>query len=75
MLQGMQSQSGDGGGGGMAENPEYPAFLAQAVGVEVEIKAGGSGIKAPRINRPAAEIKALSNVLRFTYQRLLKAQA
>ena len=47
MLQGMQSKSGDGGGVGMAENPENPAFLAQTVGVE--IKAGGSEIKTPRI--------------------------
>jgi hypothetical protein len=47
MLQGMQSKSGDGGGVGMAENSENPAFLAQTVGVE--IKAGGSGIKTPRI--------------------------
>jgi hypothetical protein len=45
MLQCMQSKSGDGGGVGMAENPENPAFLAQTVGVE--IKAGGSGIKTP----------------------------
>jgi hypothetical protein len=48
MLQGMQAKSGDGGGVGMAENPENPAFLAQTVGVEIEIKVGGFGIKAPR---------------------------
>jgi hypothetical protein len=68
MLQGMQSKSGDGGGVGMAENPENPAFLAQTVGVEVKVE--GTGIMIPR-KRPSAESKALSNV----HRRLLKAQA
>ena len=43
----MQSKSGDGGGVGMAENSENPAFFAKTVGVE--INAGGSRIKTPRI--------------------------
>ena len=44
MLQGMQSKSRDGGGGGMAENSENPAFLPQAVRIEVKIKGAGIGI-------------------------------
>jgi hypothetical protein len=72
VLQGMQSKSGDCGSVGMAENPENPAFLMQTVGVEIKTEATGTAI--PR-NRPSAEITPLSNVLRFTHQRLLRAQA
>ena len=35
VLQGVQSESGDGGGFGMAENAEHAAFLAQRVAVQV----------------------------------------
>ena len=37
MLERMQAERGDGGGVGMAENAEDPAFLAEAVGVQVEL--------------------------------------
>ena len=43
MLERMQAQRGDGGGIGMAENAEYAAFLAQAVGVHVEIEGAVGG--------------------------------
>ena len=33
MLERMQAERGDGGGIGMAENAEHPAFLAEAVGI------------------------------------------
>ena len=46
MLQGMQAKRRDRGGGGMAENSKNPAFLPQAVGIEVEIKTARSGILA-----------------------------
>src|ERR1019366_9149690 len=71
MLQGMQSKSRDGGGGGMAENSENSAFLPQTVGVEVKIEAAGTGILA--IQRPSAKIKALSGVLRFTHRQPLQS--
>ena len=37
MLQGVQSERGDGGGLGMAEDAEHPAFLAQGVAVQIGI--------------------------------------
>ena len=37
MLQGVQSERGDGGGLGVAENAEHAAFLAQRVAFEVGI--------------------------------------
>ena len=40
MLQGMQAERGDRGGVGMAEDAEHAAFLAQAVGFEVEVENG-----------------------------------
>ena len=36
VLQRMQPQRGDRGGVGMAEDAEYAAFLAQAVGIDIE---------------------------------------
>ena len=73
MLQGMQSKSRDGGGGGMAENSENPAFLSQAVGVEVKIESAGTRVlpiqRLPPIQRPSAKIKALCGVLRFTHRQ------
>jgi hypothetical protein len=38
MLERMQPKRGDGGGVGVAENAEYAAFLAQAVGIHIEIQ-------------------------------------
>ena len=40
MLQRMQSQRGDRRGVGVAEDAEYPAFLAQAVGFGIERQSG-----------------------------------
>jgi hypothetical protein len=37
MLQGVQSKRGDGGGVGMAEDAEHPAFLAQRIAVQIVI--------------------------------------
>ena len=37
MLQGVEAERGDGGGVGMAEDAEDAAFLAQTVGVQVEV--------------------------------------
>ncbi len=41
MLERMQAERGDGGGIGMAENAEHAAFLAQAVGIQIEIEVEG----------------------------------
>ena len=37
VLQSVQSERGDGGGLGMAEDAEHPAFLAERVAVQVRI--------------------------------------
>ena len=57
MLQRMQAERRDGGGVGMAENAEDAAFLAQPVGVEVEIAAqitGSASMTAPAMSGRAA---------------------
>ncbi len=45
MLQGVEAEGGDRGRIGMAENAEHPAFLAQAIAIEIEIvgRAYGTG--------------------------------
>ncbi len=42
MLQGVQAERGDRGRIRMAENAEHAAFLAQPVGVQIEVEGGGS---------------------------------
>jgi len=37
MLQSVQSECGDGGGVGMAEDAEHPAFLAQRIAVQIVV--------------------------------------
>src|SRR5208283_1466651 len=47
MLQCVQAERGDGGGVRMAENAEHAAFLAQPIGINIEIAAyvaGSAGI-------------------------------
>ena len=38
MLQGVQAERGNGGGFGMAEDTEHTTFLAQPIGVQLQIK-------------------------------------
>ncbi len=51
VLQGVEAEGGDRRGLGMAENAEDAAFLAQAIGVRIEILPIMRGVRRPDAGR------------------------